>query len=185
MKTRENTTLTTLARMAAVLILAVGLMTSTAMAQNKSNANAKPIGYYTGVETAAGTLESITGNHYGNTFVLNSYGEWDTHLLSVSLDYSTTQFVPDNFIVTGGSWSMVIIQAGGYAGTIYGKVLGGNVLITTNSTGDTTQSTQINLISTGGLGVFDGKSYRDLTGSISATTDLRTSLMQGNVVLSF
>ena len=183
MKSRYITT--PLTRMAAIMILAVGLMTSSAMAQNKHGAGFAPVGFYTGVEAAAGTLEPTTGNHYGNTLVMNSYGEWETYCLTVSIDYSITQFVPNSYIVTGGSWSLVVFRDGVYAGTLYGTVPSGNVLVSTNSSSDSIKLTQINLLTTGGLGAFNNKEFRDINGVMNATTDIRSSEAAGNVALSF
>lgn len=183
MKTREMTT--KLARVGAIILLAVGLMASTAMAQDKHDAGSRPSGFYIGVEMAAGTLEPISGTTYGNTLVLNYYNENETRCLTVSLDYSTAQFIPDSFIVTGGSWSLVVFRDGIYQGTIYGKVLSGNVLISSNNNGDPTQLTDANVQSTGGMGAFEGKAFKDLSGAFSATTDLRSSGAKGNMALNF
>lgn len=184
MKTREMTTTKVLTRMAAILMLAVGLMTSAAMAQSNERGEFRPIGYYVGVETAAGTLEPTSGTTYGNTLVMNGFGEWDTHCLTVSLDYSITQFVPDSFIVTGGSWSLVVFRDKVYVGTIYGKVLSGNVLLSANNNGDPIQLTQINLQTTGGLGEFEGKEIKDHSGVFDGTTDLRSNSAEGRLEIS-
>lgn len=181
MKTREMTTIKLVTRMAAILMLAVGLMTSTAMAQDKERDGFRPIGYYIGVETSAGTLEPTSGTTYGNTIVMSSFGEWDTHALTVSVDYSTSQFVPDSYIVTGGTWSMVILQNNVYAGTVYGKVMSGSVFVSSNNNGDPIQLMQVNLQATGGLGVFEGKEIKNFSGSFIGTTDLRSSSAEGNV----
>lgn len=177
MKTREMTT--KLARVGAIILLAVGLMASTAMAQER------PIGYYVGVEMATGTPEPINGSVYGNTLVLNHFNENETRCLTVSIDYSTPQFVPDSFIVMGGSWSLVVIRDGVYQGTIYGKVLSGNVLISSNKDGDPVQLTDINLQTSGGMGEFEGKAFKDLSGVFSATTNLRSSAAKGNITVNF
>lgn len=181
MKTRNMTTTKLVARMAAIMLLAVGFMASSAIAQDKDRPTFRPIGYYVGVEASEGTLEAASGNTYGNTIVLNSFGEWDTNSLTVSLNYSTNQFVPENFIVTGGTWSMVVTQNNVYAGTIYGKVMAGNVQLSTNNNGDSIQITQIMLQATGGLGVFEGKEIKGRSGSFDVTTDLRSRQSEGNV----
>ena len=174
-----------LTRMAGILLLAVGFMTSAVMAQDNQSKDFRPIGYYIGVETAAGTLEPTSGIHFGDTVVMNSFSEWETYCLTVSVDYSTTQFVPDSYIVTGGSWSLVVFRENVYAGTLYGEIPSGNVLISTNSNGGQIQLTQLNLKSTGGLGAFDGKKSKDISGVYSTTTDLRSSHAEGNVAFSF
>ena len=183
MKNRNMTT--AMIRTAAILIFAVGSMTSAVFAQNKDDARFRPVAYYTGVESAAGTLEPTTGSLYGNTVVLNHFNEGTTQCLSISVDYSTLQFVPDSFIVTGGSWSLVVIRNGIYVGTIYGDIPSGSVLVSTNSNGDSVQLTQANLRSTGGLGEFAGKAFKGLNGVVSSTVEMRTNQAKADVAIDF
>jgi hypothetical protein len=185
MKTQITATTKTLIRLTAILILTVGLMTTAALAQNKDDGKFAPVGFYTGVQSAEGTLEPITGIRYGNTLVMNSFGEWETYCLTVSLDYATTQFVPNSFIITGGSWSLMVIRDNAYLGTVYGKVSGGDVLVSTNSNGEQIQVTQLNLQATGGLGAFTGKKVVNLSGIGTMTTDLRSGRLQGDVTFNF
>lgn len=186
MKARNNTTTNTLARVVAIVVLALGFMTSAVVAQEKSGDANRPDGYYHGVETSEGTLEAVTGNIFGNTVVMNYFNEdLETRCLTVSLDYATTQFVPNSFIVMGGSWSLVVISRGVYAGTIYGKILGGNVLVSENSIGRPIQSAQLNLQATGALGSFEGNKVAALSGFLDMTTDLRAKSAVGRVVLDF
>jgi hypothetical protein len=172
-------------KIATMLILVMGLLASTTFAQNRDGRGFAPVGLYTGFETASGTMKPASGVVYGNTFVLNSYGEWETHHLTISVDYSVNQFVPNNFIVTGGSWSLVIFRDNAYAGTLYGKVSGGSVLLTTNNNGEPSKQTNISLQSTGGLGLFAGKESRDIIGVYEAITDLRSGETSGNTVFAF
>ena len=155
------------------------------MAQDLKDGEIRPIGYYIGVESTEGTLDPATGIHYGNTVVLNSISEWNTSSLTVSVDYSTNQFVPDNFIVTGGSWSLAIFQNGNYLGTVYGKVSSGTVRLATNAQGASIQLTEVNLQPTGGLAEYEGKKFEDITGAFTATTDLRSSHSEGNISFNF
>jgi len=137
------------------LILVLGA--STAIAQNMGGGGFAPPGFYTGTETSPGTYDPVSGMRWGQTFVLNSFGEWETYHLTVSIDYSTNQFVPNNFIVTSGNWNLVVVRDNAYAGTLYGNVSGGSVMLVTNSLGEIiTQQTQINLRSTGNMGIFAG-----------------------------
>lgn len=183
MKTRNMTTTHTLTRMVAIIVLAVGLVTNTAMAQSKGGPGISPAGHYTGVESSAGTMEPSTGIRYGNTLVLNSLSKLETRHLTISLDYSTNQFVPNNFIVTGGSWSLVVIREGAYFGTLYGNVSSGSVLVSDNNNGEQTQVTQVTLQAIGGLGEFDGKKAVYLGGVSEMTTDLRSG--QANGIANF
>ena len=181
MKTRVMTTTKLVTRMAAILMLAVGIMTSAALAHDDGSDGFAHTGYYTGVETSKGTLEPATGIYYGNTIVMNSFGRRETYCLTVSVDYSTIQFVPGNYIVSGGTWSLVVFRDNAYAGTIYGNVSGGNVLVSTNLSDDPTQQMQINLEATGGMGVFNEKEIKDHTGSFTGITYLRSNHSEGNV----
>lgn len=155
------------------------------MAQKGDSKGLAPVGIFTGQETAPGTVEPSSGMLYGNTFVLNSYGEWETHHLTISADYSINQFVPDTYGVTGGSWSLVVFRDGKYAGTLYGTVSGGNVLLITNSNGDPCKQTRIDLISTGGLGVFAGKEGEGIAGVHEAFTNVRSGETSGNTSFTF
>ena len=185
MKARNITTTKTLTSVVAILILAAGVLTSVAMSQDKGGVGFAPAGYYTGVESSAGTLEPISGVTFGNTVVLNSFGEWETYCLSVSLDYSTTQFVPNSFIATGGTWSLVVFREGVYFGTIYGTISSGNILVAENVNGDPIQLTQLQLRGTGGLGSFERNSVRDISGYLNTITDLRSKSVAGSVELNF
>ena len=188
MKTGNMTTTRSLTQVATILALAIGLMTTTAMAQSNGRPGLAPAGFYTGVESSAGTLEPTSGIRYGNTLVLNSFGEWETYHLTVSVDYSTNLFKPDCSIVTGGSWSLVAFREGAYFGTLYGKVSSGNVLISGNNNSDPSdpiQSTQVYLEATGGLGAFGGKKAIFLAGVQDTTTNLRTGEVEGRVEFNF
>ena len=176
-------------KIATMLVLVVGLMTSAAFAQKKDGGGFAPVGFYTGFETASGTMEPTSGVNYGNTFVMNSHGEWETHHLTISVDYSVNQFVPNSFVVTGGSWSLVIFRDNTYTGTLYGKVSGGSVLLTTNNNGDPSKQTNMSLQATGGLGVFagvfTGRGSKEITVVYEASTNLRSGETSGNAVIVF
>jgi hypothetical protein len=79
----------------------------------------------------------------------------------------------------------VIFRGGAYSGTVYGRILSGNVLVSTNSNGDPIQQTQANLEATGGLGVFEGRVIKGLNGVLNSTTELRSGQVQGNAEFNF
>jgi hypothetical protein len=169
-----------------MLVLAIGLTASAATAQVKNNGGFAPVGFYAGIETADGTLDQISAIRYGNNFVLNSFGEWETYHLMVSLDYTTNQIVPNNFIVTGGSWSLAIVRDNQYAGTLYGDVQTGSVNLTTNDNGETvSKQMQVNLRSIGGFGIFAGRAGKNISGAYNATTDLRSKETRGTTNFGF
>lgn len=173
-------------KIAMMMVLAIGLMASAATAQNKDGGGFAPTGIYTGIETAEGNLDQLSAIRYGNSFVLNSFGEWETHHLTVSLDYTTNQIVPNNFIVTGGTWSLVVVRDNQYAGTLYGDVQVGSVNLTTNANGEAvSKQVQVNLRSSGGLGIFAGRAGKDISGAYNAITDLRSSETNGNANFNF
>lgn len=175
-----------IAKITMMLVLTIGLLAGAATAQNKGDDGVAPVGIYTGIETAEGTLDQLSNTRYGDTFVLNSFGEWESHHLTVSLDYSTSPFVPNNFIVASGTWSLVVIRENQYAGTLYGKVLTGGVSLITNSDGEeVSKQVQINLSSTGGLGIFADRKSETISGVYNATTDLQTKETRGNVNFNF
>lgn len=153
------------------LVLVLGA--STAIAQNKGGGGFAPPGFYTGTETSPGTYDPVSGMRWGQTFVLNSFGEWETYHLTVSIDYATNQFVPNNLIVTSGNWNLVVVRDNAYAGTLYGDVSGGSVLLVANIRGEIiTQQTQANLRSTGNMGIFAGMKRSNISGVFTGTTDL-------------
>lgn len=171
----------------AMMILAIGLMAGAATAQNKNGGGGlAPVGIYTGVETSKGECVLSSATCYGDTFVMNSFGEWETHHLTVSLNYSMDTFVPNSSIVTGGSWSLVVIRDNQYAGTLYGKIQTGSINLITNQNGEEiSKQTQANLLSTGGLGIFAGKESENLAGVYNAITDLRSKETTGNANFNF
>ncbi len=169
-----------------MMVLAIGLTASAATAQNKNGGDFAPVGIYIGTETTEGKCDIVSEMCYGNSFVLNSYGEWETHNLTVSLNYSTNQFVPNNYIVTGGSWSLTVIRDNKDTGTLYGEIQGGSLTISRDlKSGEVTKRISINLNSTGGLGIFEGKESKDISGVYNATTDMVSKETRGNANFTF
>ena len=172
-------------KIAMMVVLMVGLMASAATAQNKGGGFA-PVGLFTGVETSEGKCSMASAMCYGNTFVLTSYGEWETYQLTISLNYSLNTYIPNNFIATGGTWSLVVIRENKYAGTLYGEVRTGSVNIITDNNGEAfSKQVRANLFSTGGLGIFTGKENKDIFGVYEAITDSRSKNTSGSVNFNF
>ena len=173
-------------KIAAMVTLMVGLMASAAMAQKITGTGFAPIGLYTGMETMAGTSNLADSMIHGNTFVLNSFGEWESYHLTVSLDYSTNSFVPNESIVTSGSWSLVVVRDNQYAGTLYGQVQTGSVSSITNGNGDEiSRQVRINLKANGGMGIFEGDDSKRITGVSDMNTDSRSKATSGNASFTF
>lgn len=169
-----------------MLVLVIGLMASAATAQ-VDGGGFSPVGIYTGVETADGTCDPASGMCYGNTSVMNSYGEWETHHLTVSLNYVA---IPNHngsgSGITGGSWSLVVFRDNAYAGTLYGNVSDGAIVLVQNEKEEaTSKQVQISLRSTGGLGIFSAKEYENLSGAYEARIDLRTKETSGSASFNF
>jgi len=169
-------------KIAAMIILAIGLLTSAA-AQNISNGDLAQNIPLTGIETAKGTYEPMSNMFYGNSFVLNSLAESETHHLTVSLDYLCEQCEGNShFSVTGGSWSLVVFRNNVYAGTLYGKVSGGTIDVVTNRNGEPGfRQMQINLQATSGLGRFAGRGSANISGVYEAITDTGSNQTTGNI----
>ena len=173
-------------KIAMIMMLAVGLMASAARTQKTSGGSFAPVGLYTGMETKAGTIEPASSVIYGNSFVLNSFDEWPTHHLTVSLNYSTNSFNPIDLIVTGGSWSLVVVRENQYAGTLYGEVQTGTVNLIKNDSGtEVSKQVQVNLNADGGLGTFAGRVGKDISGVYNMMTDPRSKAPPGNATFNF
>jgi len=173
-------------KLAAMLVLMVGLMASAVTAQIDSGGFA-PVGIFNGVETALGNCEAATGMCYGNTFALNSFGEWETHHLTVSLNYLNIQNPNGSGMgVMNGSWSLVVYRDNAYAGTLYGEVSGGSIVLVENASGEiVSKQVQLNLLSIGGSGIFEGKEGENISGVYNTITDLRTKETSGSAGFSF
>ncbi|CAN5210540.1 hypothetical protein BH10ACI1_BH10ACI1_15270 [soil metagenome] len=172
-------------KMAMMMVLAIGLMASAATAQNK-NGGFAPVGIFSGVETSPGICEIVSAMCSGNTFVLNSYGEWETHNLTVSLNYSLNTYIPNNFIVTSGSWSLTVIRDKQSVGTLYGEIQTGSINLITDSNGEAvSKQVRATLRSTGGLGIFAGKDSKNISGMYEAITDSRSKETSGSAGFNF
>jgi hypothetical protein len=173
-------------KIAAMVTVILGLMASSTMAQKADGNGFAPIGLYTGTETMPGTSDPTNLMCYGNTFVLNSFGEWESYHLTVSLDYSTDSINPGSLIVTGGTWSLVVIRENQYAGTLYGEIQTGSVNFNTNTNGDQiSKSVYLNLKANGGMGTFSGRASEKITGVYDMKSDLRSNATNGNASFTF
>ena len=175
----------TITKTAAVIILAIGLLTNAA-AQKVTDGNGVFQSPFAGMETAKGTFERQTDKFYGNSFVLNSFGEWETQHFTVSLDYLCEQCGKNShFPVTGGAWSMVIFRENVYVGTLYGKVSGGTIDVVTNHNGEPGfRQMRVNLQTTGGLGRFARRGSGNI-GVFEAITDAVSNQTTGYVNLNY
>lgn len=171
---------------AAIMMLMVSLMAGTALAQKNGGGKPGPAGVYSGVESMPGTIGIASETRYGNSFVLRSFGERDNLQLTVSLDYSMNSFNPDELIVTGGTWSLVVIRNKEYVGTLYGEIQTGGISLDSDKKGNSiSKQVQINLKANGGMGIFEGKAGRDIVGVYDMTTDLRSGVTSGNANFTF
>ncbi|MFN0140296.1 MAG: hypothetical protein ACKVQW_09445 [Pyrinomonadaceae bacterium] len=166
---------------AMMMVLAMGLMTSAAMAQKGDDV--APVGLYTGVQTNEGILDPASGMTRGNSFVLNSYGEWETHQLTISIDYQPG-IAPNNFTVSGGSFSLLIFRDGELVEAVYGAVRGGSVAIITDENNEPSAKQVSVMLSSGGSLGKDGKKDKEISGSYNAITDLNSRQHQTSGSLS-
>ena len=146
-----------------------------------------PVGFYTGIESAAGSCEmTVTSTCFGNTYVLNSFGEWESHHLTVSLNYFNSLPSGGNgFAVTGGDWSLVVMRDNQYAGTLYGKVTNGSIVYPPTDEEKSKKIVEVNLQATNGLGIFKNKRRKKITGTLKITTDLTSRETTGRLDMTF
>lgn len=159
--------------------LIFALTTAGISAQVKGSGNdVVEVGPVTGVESAAATCEMSVAMCFGNTYVLNSFGEWESHHLTVSLNYFNS--LPNGgfgFTVTGGNWSLVVMRENQYAGTLYGKVTSGSIVYPPTDEEKSKKIINVDLQATGGLGIFKKKSRK----KIKATLEMSANLSSGEI----
>ena len=138
-------------------------------------------GSFTGVESSPGVCDMMIATCFGNTFVLNGFGENESRYLTVSLNYYNSLPNGGNgFSVLGGTWSLVVIRDNQYAGTLYGVVENGSIVFPETNPGSNEKITTVNLKTIGGLGVFDGRrSKKILYYELRMTTDLMSKKTVG------
>ncbi len=171
-------------KIAAMITLAIGLMTNAA-AQSKTEFDLLQYIPLTGIETAQGTYDPLTNTVYGNSFVLNNLEGSETHLFTISLDYSSEQGAASNqFPVTGGSWSLVVFRNNVYTGTLFGEVTGGTIgAVTTSGEETALRQMQVDLQATGGLKSFAGIRSARISGVYEAVTDTSSNQTTGNITI--
>ena len=175
-------------KIAAMIILAIGLTTSAA-AQSRTESGLLQYIPLTGIETAQGIFEPTTNIVYGNTFVLTNLEGLETHLFTISLNYSCAlDFIAvqcaggNHFPVTGGSWSLVVFRSNDYIGTLFGKVSGGAIdAVTINGEESVFRQMQINLKATGGVKSFAGRRSANISGVYEGVTDTSSNQATGNI----
>ena len=170
-----------LTKIALLLILTVCVTVAT------SAQGVGPVGFYTGVESATGTCEmQVTSTCFGNTYVLNSFGEWESHHLTVSLNYYNSLPSGGNgFTVTGGDFTLVVIRDNQYAGTLYGKVTNGSIVYPPTEGENSKKMIEVNLQVTNGLGIFNNKRRKKISGTLKMTTDLISRETTGRLDMTF
>ena len=163
-----------------ISILTVLMLTGAAMAQNTTAFGETFV--FDGFETSKGTPDKESYVQYGNTFVLKSMDEFGSRYLTVSINHYTGK----GTVVKGGAWSLAVLDEKGYAGTIYGDVVSGEILDLTDDTGKViVKQTLINLIVTGGTGNFAGVEFEKIAGSMQLMTALSTLETKGSIELKF
>lgn len=168
-----------------VLIFALTAWASdTILAQVKSNGSGViGVGLITGVESAAPICEMSVAVCFGNTYVLNSFGEWESYHLTVSLNYFNSMPSGGNgFAVTGGNWSLVVMRENQYAGTLYGEIKDGSIVFPADSP-PREKIITLTLRATGGLGIFSDKRHKKINGALKVTTDLASRETNGRLDL--
>lgn len=171
-------------KVAMMMVLAMGLMVDAATAQKNDDGGFAPVGVYTGIEMADGTFEPGSGMIFGNTFVLTSYGEWETHQLTISLDYHVG-IIANSYIVSGGSWSLVVTRDNKFDGALYGQVENGLIVIGTDRRGEEiSKQVNVRLATKQALGIFEGKGGKAMTGVYNAITDMTSRERSTNGSLS-
>ena len=159
----------------------------TLSAQVRSNGSGVVgVGFVTGVESAAAACEMSIAMCFGNTYVLNSFGEWESYHLTVSLNYFNSMPAGGNgFAVTGGNWSLVVMRENQYAGTVYGEIKNGSIVFpAADDSPPREKIIMLDLQATGGLGIFKEKRRKKINGTLKITTDLTSRETTGRLDLT-
>lgn len=173
-----------LIQIAAMLILLAGAANSAVFAQEAKPASIVGAFFYNGVETSPGVFEQMGSTHYGNTFVLDSTGEWENRHLTVSLNYYAS--LPNggtSLTITGGSWSMVRYDLSGqYQGTLYGDVKSGTIKFMTDGNRNVlSKRASVQLESTGCLLPFFLSHGETIKGALEMTTNFDSVQTSGTL----
>ncbi len=169
-----------------IIALTIALTASIAPAQSDLGSNFIPADYYTGVESSSGTCQTIEMLCYGNTFILNGTSKDETRHLTVSLNYFS--YLPGSeksFAVKSGTWSLVVMCAGQYAGTIYGEVTDGSIIFPVLENESDKKLILANLRATGGLGDFENYRRRKISGLLNLAASQSSRQSAGHLILEF
>jgi hypothetical protein len=159
-------------KMAMMIVCVASLMTAAVSAQNEIGDDLAKGFIYDGVETSAGNQDPMSGSQYGNTFVLTKQGKGESRYITVSVN-SREMF--KGVGVTGGAWSVAVFRDGAYVGTVYGEVVSGDIQEIINKKGELIgKQTRIDLLGTGGTGIFDNEESQKINGCLNMTTELLT-----------
>ncbi len=175
-------------QIAAMLILLVGAANGQTFDQNPKPEPIVGAFFYNGVETSPGVLEQAGSTRYGNSYILDSTGEWETRHLTVSLNYySSLPSGATTLTILGGSWSMITYDLNGqYQGTLYGDVVSGVIDFKPDASGNViNKKTSAQLMSTGYLRPFLLPIKRRLRGTLEMTTNLDSPQTSGTLNLNF
>lgn len=170
-----------------IIVLLFAIPATVATAQNNNRDSFIPTDSYIGIESAAGTCQTATTmSCYGNTFVLTGTSEAETRHLTVSLNYSN--YLPNcenNFVISGGTWSLVVMREGKYAGTLYGNVTDGSIAFPIMENESDKKLIYVNLQITGELGSFENKRRKENLAWLNLTTSSASRQTAGHLFLTF
>jgi hypothetical protein len=141
---------------------------------------------YSGVESAAGTLEPLSSISYNNTYVLTRIEKHESHYLTVSLNHFSA--IPDGIVgsrIMGGAWSLVVTRDGQYVGTVFGDVMGGSIDFTDLDYKRPKKLSKAILSVTGWMGLFEVKSRKKIIGKLNLTTDVNFRKTKASLDLTF
>lgn len=143
-------------------------------------------------QLSAGDIEFVTGTTYGSTFYGQTVGDVSGFMF-VSMNYTSLQAPPADMIsegtaggvsqVTGGSWSKLIFIKGEYVGSVYGRVVGGELVWSANKRGTTT-NINLQLTADDGTEAYVGNAG---TGTFEGMLDLSSkfSTVSGKLTLTY
>lgn len=146
------------------------------------NCNATGAGLYADVESSAAICEMTVSLCCGNNYVLNSFGEWGSHHLTVSLNFFNSR--PNGgfgITVTGRPWFLVVRREHQYVETLYGKINDGSIVFPPTDEKKSVTITTLGLQATGGLGIFKSDRRNDFKGGANMTTSLNLGQTNGRL----
>jgi hypothetical protein len=137
-------------------------------------------------ELSAGETDSIAGPTYGWTCYGTTEGDLSGFVF-ISMDYASDVLTPGSTArsgvksVIGGSWSKLIFVDGVYAGSVHGRVVGGQLVV---NNVDGTTSINLTLSAEDGTGDYDGSTgYGTFEGVLSQNTKVKS--LSGQLILNY